>query len=143
MRKRTIVCLLFPVLAILLASPLSAQSIRLQAYVPFEFSAGSTMLPAGEYSVDAFQSMLVLRQVKPVANDGVIVGVIRSYELPTGKAVGTLTFQRHGNAYFLSGVKNGLTASSYQVNMTKAEKALVEGAALRGPEVEIMAMARR
>lgn len=143
MRKRTIVCLVFPVLAILLATPLSAQSIRLQAYVPFEFTAGSTMLPAGEYSVDALKDTLVLRQIKPETNAGVIIGAIRSYQLPTGTAVGTLIFQRYGNTSFLSGVKNGLTASSYLLLKQKAEKALIEGAALRGPEVEVTVLARR
>jgi hypothetical protein len=143
MRKRTVVCLVLPVLAILLATPLSAQSIRLQAYVPFEFSVGSATLPAGVYSVDALEGALIVRQVKPDAIDGVIVGAIRSYRLPTGKAVGTLIFHRYGNLYFLSGVNNGLTASGYQLVKPKAEKALLEGAALRGPEEEVMVLARR
>ena len=143
MRKRTIVCLVFPVLAILLATPLSAQSIRLQAYVPFEFTAGSTMLPAGEYSVDDLRGTLVLRQIKPETNDGVVLGAIRSYQPPTGKAVGTMIFHRIGNTYFLSGVSNGLTAAGYLLPKPKAEKALIEGAALRGPEAEVMVLARR
>lgn len=143
MRKKTVVCLVFPVLAILLTTPLSAQSIRLQAFVPFDFTVGSTMLPAGEYSVDALQSALIVRQVKPDTNGGVIVGAIRSYQLPTGKAVGNLIFNRYGNKYFLSGVNNGLTASGYLLLKQKTETALMEGAALRGPEEEVMVLARR
>ncbi len=142
MRKKTVVCLVFPVLAILLATPLSAQSIRLQAFVPFEFAVGSTMLPAGEYSVDALQGALIVRQIKPDTN-AVIIGVIRSFQLPTGKAAGNLIFNRYGNRYFLSGVINGLSASGYQLLKQKAERALTEGAALRGPEEEVMVLARR
>ena len=141
--KRVVVCFVLSILAVLLAAPVNAQSPRLRAYVPFEFSVGPTLLPAGDYDVDASMGGGSIRLTNAEAGNSVMISAHGAWQRPTGQAVGTLVFRRHGNAYFLSQVNNNLACSSHLIPKTKAERALSEGATLQVPGVDVVIFAKR
>ena len=139
MTKRLLSLLAVSGLVFVLAAPLSAQAIRLSANVPFEFVAGLSTLPAGEYQLD----------------NGIGPGVVRiwsedsrSASLVTSLALSgprdktniqpRLIFHRYGNQYFLSEVWSGYETSGRMIPVTKAERALSETALSRGPETVVV-----
>lgn len=91
---------------VLLAAPAGAQATTLRFDVPFAFTAGGTVLPAGEYHVTLYtDQMRVL--ISSIAGTGISVvpyipgGAAR----PAAQADrGMLRFQRLGDRYFLIGV---------------------------------------
>jgi hypothetical protein len=54
-------CLSMAALAILLAAPVSAQTITVKASVPFDFVVGARTMPAGEYVVSTGRDFGVLQ----------------------------------------------------------------------------------
>jgi hypothetical protein len=141
--KRVVVCLVLSILTVLVAAPVNAQSLRLRAYVPFEFSVGRTLLPAGDYDVDASMGGGMIRLTNAEMGNSVMISAHGAWQPPAGQAVGTLVFRRYGNAYFLSQVNNNLACSSHLIPKTKAEQALSESATLQVPGEDVVVFAKR
>lgn len=86
--------------AAVLAVPLAAQTVTLRADIPFEFTVGSTTLPAGHYDIRTTSGgAAVLLQS----------GEAHGYFLATPQSAWTaqppvLAFRRYGDRYFLSAV---------------------------------------
>jgi hypothetical protein len=98
---------------------LNAQSIRLSADIPFEFWAGRSLLPAGQYTVERSHnspSLVVLRSSEDTRTAMVLVS-----PADAGTAKPTLLFHRYGNAHFLAALWNSLGAAAALVP-TAAEK---------------------
>ncbi len=140
--KRVVVCLVISTLILLAAAPANAQTMKVQAYVPFEFSAGQALLPAGDYNVDASGSGAI-RLSSVETGKSVVIAAHRGWRQPAGEAAGTLVFHRYGNTYFLSQVVNDLSYSSYLIPKPKAEQALSEGAALQERSEDVVVLAKR
>jgi hypothetical protein len=94
---------LFPLLAVvvlLAAGSVHAQS-PVKANIPFDFTAGSRSLPAGEYTITAMgdAGTLLLIAGSGSSKAFVIPHGVETLAAPTSSK---LVFNRYGNRYFLS-----------------------------------------
>ena len=86
-----------------LTASLHAQTMNMQASIPFEFRIGSTVLPSGEYSIRHSGGLLFVKQTGGDHKGGIFMTV--GEDRPAGsKAASTLLFNRYGSTYFLSKV---------------------------------------
>lgn len=113
-------------LALLMSAAASAQTVHLKANVPFNFIAGHTRFPAGQYellSTGNGDSVLVIRSLdsKPQA-----LVLSNSCESRCPSAGTKLVFHRYGQRYFLSqvwmkgdNIGHQVPASSWEVEVAK------------------------
>ncbi|MDP2995981.1 MAG: hypothetical protein Q8N47_00750, partial [Bryobacterales bacterium] len=87
---------------VLLAVPLAAQSRRLTADIPFEFTAAGKVMPAGEYSIVLRSDFSSVAQL--VATDAKESVFALGHGIGGGKSQedSRLTFNQYGNQYFLA-----------------------------------------
>ncbi|HSZ60289.1 MAG TPA: hypothetical protein VK828_00745 [Terriglobales bacterium] len=94
------------------------------AQVPFDFMVANKVVPAGQYTVQAFAvdtNILVIR------NPGSTVGLFSRVSLTESKQGAThyaLLFNHYGNRYFLAGVEIEGSKTAYRVTKSKAEAEL-------------------
>ncbi len=89
-------------LALLGTMAASAQTVNLQASVPFSFTVNRATLPAGEYSVKSMDEQgtaLAIRDLNSMSANLVLSNSCRS---PKSASQTKLLFHRYGNHYFLS-----------------------------------------
>ena len=87
--------------AVLMVPATQAQSIILQAEIPFDFAVGNKWLPAGEYQVTKPNSHGVILIQSQDARSSALAMTIGGQAGKTGH-VGKLVFNRYGEQYFLS-----------------------------------------
>ncbi len=114
--------LLAAALALLVATGVSAQTVRLKADVPFSFVINHATLPAGEYWVESIgigESALVIRGV-----DTKSASLIMSHACESLKAAShtELVFHRYGGQYFLSQVWVGGNNRGHELPPSAREK---------------------
>ena len=137
MKKRTWFMLSISTLVIALAVPLMAQTFMLKANVPFEFTVGNKVMPAGEYLVksDAGSSAVLFQGE---TNHAAAVSLMFRKELRRTEDPASsteLTFNRYGDRYFLSEVNNGYTGTGFAVPMSHTQQELSKTASLRHEEI--------
>jgi hypothetical protein len=104
---------------------LQAQTVDLRATIPFDFQAGNTLMPAGEYLIHSQGQWVVLRKAdggKPAA--GLMTNAATGANPTRGEA--RLDFNRYGDAYFLTAIWNGYSRDGRQVPQTGREKELAK-----------------
>ncbi len=117
----------------------AADSTILRVNVPFAFQAGKVSLPAGEYIVEiqrasngsALGTALTIRT--PDAKTHYLVSSRPAYDV-TDRA--SLTFNKYGNAYFLTSVDS--FGVGCELNKSAAEKEMA-GKAHASPAVSVAA----
>jgi hypothetical protein len=83
---------------------LHAQSYDLRATIPFAFTAGQKLMPAGEYRLHPEGQVVLVSRL-----DGKPDGVFVMPMSPAGedsKETNRLVFNRYGSAYFLASIGN-------------------------------------
>ena len=106
-----------------LTASLHAQTMNLQATIPFDFQIGSTALPSGEYSIRHSGGVLSVQQTGGAHKGGMFLTV--GEDRPAGaKAAGTLLFNRYGDTYFLSKVWSAESTQAQAAPKTPREKEL-------------------
>jgi hypothetical protein len=124
--------------------PVSAQSFRLKANIPFAFMVGGKSMPAGEYAVDR---RLTDRPAGPLSFTNEAGG--GGFALPVligGGATVThnqpeLIFHHYGDRYFLYQVWDGYSPAGFQMQPSRDErKAAKENAAIQPENAVILAM---
>lgn len=99
---------------------------KFEAKIPFEFKAGTTSLPAGEYLIGLVGTqteMLAIQNVKTGERAVVIpVGVETNVMQNEAK----LTFHRYGDQYFLSQLLTPGTTHGMAIPRTRAELELAK-----------------
>jgi hypothetical protein len=119
--KNLVVASIFAALA---CSGLHAQSVNLRATIPFDFHAGKTLLPAGEYLIHSDGPVVWLGagdHSKP-ASAVMTIGAAASLDSHQQARV---EFNRYGDEFFLSSIWNPSTAGGRQLIPTAREKELV------------------
>ena len=113
-------------LALMGCLSLGAQSIRLQATIPFDFHIGKTLMPAGEYVVTHSEGMLWLKTYtgKPKAANVIVHGTQKG---SNGGTSNKLVFNRYGEEYFLSRVYQLGETTGLAVPPGKIEKEMIAG----------------
>ena len=121
---------------------LQAQSFVLRANIPFEFSAGNTVLPAGDY--------MLIRDISSGARDALAIvsgdhttTYLFTVQIGGGaankKSDSTLLFQRYGDRHFLSQVWVSGDNIGQKTLLSKTERELSKQAAVRRDTVTILA----
>jgi hypothetical protein len=96
-----------------------AQSNGVRATVPFDFTVGNKLLPAGTYIIKEQSNHMIVIQNhdKPIAMLSLVNG--DSNRSPNG---GKLKFHRYGSQYFLSEILCDQANMNLQVPTSKTEK---------------------
>jgi hypothetical protein len=96
-----------------------AQSNGVRATVPFDFTVGDKLLPAGTYTIkEQSQHVIVIQNHdKPIAMLSLVDG--DSNRSPNG---GKLKFHRYGSQYFLTEILCDRANMNLQVPTSKTEK---------------------
>jgi len=96
-----------------------AQSTGVRANVPFDFTVGNKLLPAGTYTIKEQSNhvILITNHDKPIAALSLVNG--DSNTSPNG---GKLKFHRYGSQYFLSEILCDQASMNLQVSTSKTEK---------------------
>ena len=123
----------------LLAVPLAAQSLRLKADIPFEFTAGGKTMPAGEYYITLKSDLSGAVQLYATdAKDSALVlghgigGVQRQEE-------SRLTFNKYGNQYFLAEIWTQGTNTGLGFQKTRTEREVSQTASVRQTSITLLA----
>ena len=140
--KKMLGCLSMAALAVVLAAPVSAQTVTLRASVPFDFVVGGRTMPAGAYVLGTLGDFGILR----VQNEA--TGITPAFTVTSAgdgqfdgdKAL--LAFHRYGSDYFLAEIWDGSTAAGRSVPMSRTERERAKSASLGKPEI-VMILARR
>ena len=106
-----------------------AQSKVVRANVPFDFTVGDKLLPAGTYTIKETSDHLIMirNHDKPIAVLSLVNG--DSHNSPNG---GKLMFHRYGSQYFLSEILCDQANMNLQVPTSKTEqKTALQEARLR------------
>src|SRR5665213_809199 len=82
------------------STSLYAQTMDMQANIPFDFRIGNTELPSGQYSIHHSGNVLFVRQTDGGKN-GIFMTVGEDHP-NTSTTKGTLLFNRYGGAYYLA-----------------------------------------
>lgn len=95
----------FVLVAVLIATafaavPVTAATSNTNVYIPFNFQVGSTVLPAGEYSVAMVTDKAIVLQHK--GGDAVAVALTNSVRGKSNEARPHFLFNRYGKSYFLA-----------------------------------------
>ena len=112
---------LFLVATFIAAGPASAQDHAIKATVPFNFTAGSKILPSGTYTIAVDMTapdLLVIRSRDH--KDGALCLGSPNQDKPGSD--NTLVFHKYGNQYFLSDIRSKGTSMNLELPVTKAEK---------------------
>lgn len=117
------------------AAPMMAQGYKIEAAVPFSFAVGSHTLPAGQYEIQRL-SRNVVKIWNPDTKKSVAV-LFQPASMPSRMADGavTLVFHRYDEAYFLTEIRNGWSASVYLFPEAERERELRTASAGRPHEI--------
>jgi hypothetical protein len=86
-----------------LTASLHAQTMNMQATIPFDFRIGNTVFPFGEYSIRNSDGVLFVRQTGGDHKSGIFMTVGEDHP-ETSTSTATLQFSRYGDSYYLSKV---------------------------------------
>ena len=140
--KSSIGILSVATVAVVLAAPLAAQTIKVTADVPFDFMVAGRAFPAGDYRVSADPAAMSGVRVWG-GNAGVLALAQHTTSSPkerTGQAL--LIFHRYGEQYFLSRIVDGYLDTGVEIPTSRTEKELSRTASLEKFEM-VAVLARR
>jgi len=137
MNKKALLVLSISMLVVALAVPLMAQSFVLKANIPFEFTVGDKLLPAGDYLLrsDASFSVMLLQGGSSPAGALTLMSHNELRATRDPASITRITFDRYGSQYFLREVDNGYTRTGYTVPMSHTERELSKTASLQHNEI--------
>jgi hypothetical protein len=104
---------------------LPAQSIKLEADIPFHFVVGSATLPAGRYRVEPIRPDIMLVRSADFRSSAFVqtIGV----SAKDSQAEGKLVFKRYGQTYFLSQVWSPGYSTGRELTKSRLERRLAQG----------------
>ncbi len=124
MKNYAAIALVACVVFVTLASAPSHAQILVKADVPFEFSAGQGMLPAGNYAItqNGIQAAVTLSS----GRRGVQIMLPQTIEFLDHQDATKLVFHRYGDQYFLAEIWSGLDGSVRKLNVNPQERQLAK-----------------
>ena len=126
MKKQISIMFAMLMLVGLLAVTAEAQSVNgvsIRATIPFEFSVGDKLLPAGEYRIQQVNpaSDLPMLQIATPNGEARVMVRVRSTHAPSTNQT-TLVFNRYGSSYFLSTLTIEGSADAWQAPKSHTER---------------------
>ena len=139
MTKRLSGLLAIAALAVAVAAPLSAQSTRVTANIPFEFMIGNKTMPSGDYSVLSVSPPNILQIRNSETNVGAlaVTGSVGSGDVSQAGSP-RLVFNRYGDHYVLSQIWDGSSGTGHELPIARSERELAKTASVN--RIEILAM---
>jgi hypothetical protein len=117
--------LVVAVLSALACTGMHAQTVDMKATIPFDFQAGNTLMPAGEYQIHEQGPFVIVRAL---GGAGRVTSLMTNSAFEPGEpGVGQLRFDRYGSEYFLTEVRNPFSHNGRQLLPTAREKQLARG----------------
>lgn len=108
----------------LACTALQAQSPGLRATVPFDFRAGRTVLPAGEYVISEDGAVVIFKSAGQGGPSSILFSTgANSWQLPHE---GRLEFDHFGREYFLTAIWSPFDKEGRQVPKTKRQQELAK-----------------
>ena len=136
--KRITATALFTLAALVTAGGALAQGRAVRATVPFDFTIGDKLLPAGNYEITKVSSGAIEIQNR---DRHVAVFAATTYDSHESRDGSKLVFDKYGDRYFLSEVLCQPSAINVDLAPSKAEKqARMQLAALHAPSQVYVAM---
>ena len=118
--KRTFATALLAAASLMAPAGVSAQN-RQQATIPFDFTVGERLLPAGTYVITPLRpGLIAVRGWKGNTLVGAMTLVTPTNEVR--KNPDKLVFHKYGNQYFLSEIRGGLGEAAGTVSTSKLEQ---------------------
>jgi len=116
-----------------------AQSNGVRATIPFDFTVGNKLLPAGTYTIkeQSEHVIMIQNQDKPIAVLSLVDG--DSNKSPNG---GKLKFHRYGSQYFLTEILCDRANMNLEVPTSKTEKRTAQQEAKLGTRGETLVAVR-
>jgi hypothetical protein len=97
----------------------------LEANIPFQFHAGNTKLPAGEYRIQVLEnSNLTVVEISSADGSTSALFQVQNTEAASTPAKSELIFNKYGNRYFLAELFEEGSASGSKVAESRYEKAM-------------------
>jgi hypothetical protein len=117
--KHTTIVAFVALASILSAGKVMAQNHEVRAAVPFDFTVGNRLLPAGNYSIMPISdgTIQIRNQEKHLA---VLASAVADSNQPANG--GKLVFNKHATQYFLRQIRCSSAAMNVNLPSTKAEK---------------------
>ncbi|MBN8733713.1 MAG: hypothetical protein J0L64_24475 [Acidobacteria bacterium] len=128
-------------LAALASLSLPAQSVKLQATIPFDFHIGQALMPAGDYSVLQRPGFLIVRGDYAHPKSAAAV-VMQASAVPAASS-SKLVFNRYGDDYFLAsvwqeGASAGLMLPKAKREQVRSRLLTDTASSLRAPQTTII-----
>ena len=117
--KRITVTALFTLAALVTAGGAMAQGRAVRATVPFDFTIGDKLLPAGNYELTQPSTGIIEVQNR---DKHVTILATTMYDSHDSRSAGKLVFNRYGDQYFLNEVLCEQAAINVTLPRSKAEK---------------------
>ena len=123
--KHSLAVLAVLTLAAVAVAPASAQSTTLTATIPFDFSAGSRALPAGDYTFGGtWSSTAVLIRNADLSSAGYVLAQPAQAPRAVVGSEAKLIFHRVGEQYFLRQVVDGTRGIVRDIPASSTEREL-------------------
>jgi hypothetical protein len=122
----------------------AVNGVTIRANVPFEFTVGGKVLPAGEYRIQQVNpsSDLVMLQITTAGGEARVLARARSIHNENANRT-ELVFNRYGSNYFLSTLAIEGATDAWQMPKSHAERAVSrELAVLRVDPERVAVLAR-
>lgn len=139
MKKRAFVIASVLALSIMAAAQVALAQDSMVVNIPFQFVAGKTTLPAGEYLVqspEAGRAVILMHRAIP---DASVALVTMPAAVRDPQSASKLVFNRYGNRYFLSQIWKQGYRQGKQLPKSPREKELTRLASIEKAEVTLVA----
>ena len=137
--KRITTIALLAIANFALAGTSFAQSNGVQAKVPFDFTVGKNLLPAGTYTVKSESNGLLVIKNHDKPLTVLTIAQPDGNKSPNG---GKMIFHKYGDQYFLSEILCNSADMNFSVRPSKAEKRVQLQYAMVHPSSEVFIAAR-
>ncbi len=138
--KRITAIALLAIANLALAGTSIAQSNGVKANIPFDFTVGNKLLPAGTYTVQAKSGGIVAvkNHDKPIT----VLTLVQPDGAKSPKDSGVLIFHKYGEQYFLSEILCDAEEMNVAIHPSKIEKRVQLQQAMVQPSSEVFIAAR-
>ena len=115
--------------AVLMAATSASAQVWIEADIPFDFTAGKTLMPAGEYRLehDRINGLLFIR-----SKDRPVPAFVSTFVAQAGDTMETsqVVFNRYGDSYFLSQVWSPGSSTGRVIKRSHTEREMARDTSL-------------
>jgi hypothetical protein len=137
--KRITATALLAIASLAMAGTSFAQSKRVQANVPFDFTVDNQVLPAGTYRIEKVSDVVITIKNHDKA---ISLFTLVDQDGTRSKNGGKLIFHKYGGQYFLSEVLSDSASMNVRLEPSKAEKRVRLQQAMVNPSSEVFIASR-